>query len=257
MLVDVHCHLNDGRLIEEAPSIVADFEKDGIAAAVSASYDRESAEIGAELAALYEKVYATAGIHPHDARFACPSDYYRFAELLSRPKILAVGETGLDYFYDKSPRDIQGKVFREHLELARAVGKPVVLHIRDAYSDALKILEDARGCLKNGVLMHCYGGGADAVKDFSRFDCFYSFGGAITFNNGAENRAGLAAVPRDRLLLETDCPYMTPVPFRGKLNYPKYIALVAKKAAEILNISSEEIEELTLKNSGTFYGVKF
>ncbi|MDR3215929.1 MAG: TatD family hydrolase [Clostridiaceae bacterium] len=257
MLIDVHCHLNDPRLIDDAPSIVADFPKDGLLAVVNAAYDRESAQIGAELAARYDSVYATVGIHPHDAVFAVPEDYEVFAELLKRPKILAVGETGLDYFYDKSPRDIQRRVFREHLELARAAHKPVVLHIRDAYGDALDILKDARHCLEKGVLLHCYGGGAEAVKDFSRFDCFYSFGGAVTFNNGEANRASLAAVPRDRLLLETDCPYMTPVPFRGQLNYPKHVRLVALKVAEVLGISVEEVEELNKQNAEAFFKVRF
>jgi TatD DNase family protein len=257
MLIDTHCHLNDERLRHEVPNIVADFDKDGVLAVVNVAYDRDSAEIGAEFAELYGAVYATAGIHPHDARTAGQADYDRFTELLKRPKMLAVGEIGLDYFYDKSPRDVQKRVFREQLELARSVGKPVVLHVRDAYRDALEILDDARACLVNGVLMHCYGGGADAVKDFSAFDCYYSFGGAITFNNGAENRESLKAVPRERLLLETDCPYMTPVPFRGKLNYPKYVGLVAAKTAEILGISTAEVEELNRKNAEAFFKVKF
>ena len=144
---------------------------------------------------------------------------------------------------------MQKSAFAKQIELADEAELPIALHVRDAYEDTRKILFDMQKYIKNGLLLHCYSGSAEYVKIFDKLDAYYAFGGAITFKNAKHNLESLAVVPKDRLLLETDCPYMTPVPFRGKTNEPKYVSLVAQKAAQVLGVSEEEIADLTSKNA--------
>ncbi len=249
MLIDTHCHLNDEKLSDRAEQIVASFKDDGIESAVCVGYDMPSSELAVKQAERFDSLYAAIGIHPHDATSADYDAYERLATLSSSKKVVAIGEIGLDYHYDLSPHAIQKGAMSEQIELACTLGLPVVLHIRDAYEEARRTLSEMSAYLTSGVLLHCYSGSAEMVKQFDRFDCFYAFGGAITFKNAVHNLEALAAVPRDRLVLETDCPYMTPVPHRGEVNEPKYISLVADKAAEVLHLSREEIEEITTYNA--------
>jgi len=249
MLIDTHCHLNDEKLLPDVENIVAGFEVHGIESAICVGYDMPSSEKAYELAEKYDNVYAVIGIHPHDATTADYDKYERLATLSSSQKVVGIGEIGLDYHYDLSPRAIQKGAFREQIELADTLGLPVVLHIREAYEDAKQILFEARRYLNNGVLLHCYSGSKEFVKIFGELDAYFAFGGAITFNNAKHNIEALKAVPTDRLLLETDCPYMTPVPYRGQTNRPEYVNLVADKACEVLGIGREELENITTENA--------
>ncbi len=208
-----------------------------------------SSELAVTLANKYDKVYAAVGVHPHDADTLADDACQRLLELAKDGKVVGFGEIGLDYYYDLSEREVQKSAFAKQIELANQANLPVILHVRDAYEDTRKILFDMRNCVQNGLLLHCYSGSSEYVKIFDKLDAYYAFGGAITFKNAKHNLESLAVVPKDRLLLETDCPYMTPVPFRGKTNEPKYIALVAQKAAEVLGVSVEEIENITTKNA--------
>lgn len=249
MLIDTHCHLNDERLAIEAGKIIAEFPLHMIESAICVGYDMPSSEAAAKLAFEHENVYAAVGIHPHDASSANYDAYERLSTLSSSSKVVAIGEIGLDYHYDLSPREIQRGVFAEQLELADVLGLPVVLHIRDAYDDARRILFDNRKYLDNGLLLHCYSGSSEFVKIFGEFDAYFAFGGAITFTSAKHNLEALRAVPQDRLLLETDCPYMTPVPFRGKINRPEYICYVADKVAAELGIERAELDKITTANA--------
>ena len=163
-------------------------------------------------------------------------------------KALAIGEIGLDYFYDKSEREVQRDVFARQIDLADKVGLPIVLHIRDAYADAIDILSSRRDKLNRGVLLHCYSGSAEMIKQFNKFDCYYALGGAITFKNAKKDDV-ITSIPSDRLLVETDSPYMTPVPFRGQPNEPKYVNLVVDKIASVKGVDREIIEKLTYENT--------
>lgn len=249
MMIDTHCHLNDEKLLPEADRIAAKFQDEGIESAICVGYDMPSSEKAVELAGKYERVYAAIGIHPHDAVTADYDKYDRLAELSSNEKVVAIGEIGLDYHYDLSPRAIQQGAFREQIELAQTLGLPVVLHIRDAYEEARRILFEMSGYLTNGLLLHCYSGSAEMVREFSKLDAYYAFGGAITFKDARRNLEALRAVPKDRLAFETDCPYMTPAPFRGKVNEPKYISYVYDKAACELNMERAELEQLAAENA--------
>lgn len=249
MLIDTHCHLNDEKLLPDADKIIADFGAQGIESAICVGYDMKSSEVACELAEKYESVYAVIGIHPHDATTADYDKYERIATLSSSNKVVGIGEIGLDYHYDLSPRAIQKGAFREQIELADTLGLPIVLHVREAYEDAKQILFEMKRYLNNGVLLHCYSGSKEFVKIFGELDAYFAFGGAITFNNAKHNLEAMKAVPLDRLLLETDCPYMTPVPFRGKTNVPQYVNLVADKACEVLDLPREELERITTENA--------
>ena len=249
MLIDTHCHLNDEKLLPEVDDIISGFAEHGIESAICVGYDMPSSEKAAELADKYENLYAAIGIHPHDATTADYDKYERLATLSSSPKVVAIGEIGLDYHYDLSPRAIQKGAFREQIELADTLGLPIVLHVREAYEDAKQILFESRRYINNGLLLHCYSGSSEFVKIFGELDAYFAFGGAITFNNAKHNLEAMKTVPLDRLLFETDCPYMTPVPFRGKTNKPEYVNLVADKAAEVLGRDRAELEKITTENT--------
>lgn len=249
MLIDTHCHLNDERLFCDADAIVANFQSDGIESVICVGYDIPSSERAVSLARKFESVYAAVGVHPHDADTLCDEACQKILELARDEKTVAIGEIGLDYYYDLSERQVQQSAFKKQIELAAQAQLPVVLHVRDAYEDTRKILFDMKDYLQNGLLLHCYSGSCEYVKIFDKLDAYYAFGGAITFKNAKHNLESLAAVRKDRLLLETDCPYMTPVPFRGKTNEPKYVALVADKAAQVLGLSEEEVEQITTQNA--------
>lgn len=249
MIIDTHCHLNDEKLLPEADGIVSGFPSHGIESAICVGYDMPSSELAVELAEKHDNVYAAIGIHPHDATTADYDKYERLATLSSSKKVVAIGEIGLDYHYDLSPRAIQKGVFREQIELADTLGLPIILHIREAYEDARQILFESRSYLKNGLLLHCYSGSSEFVRIFGELDAYFAFGGAITFNNAKHNLEAMKAVPRDRLLLETDSPYMTPVPHRGKTNRPEYISYVAEKAAQVLEMNRAELERITTENA--------
>lgn len=250
MLTDSHCHLTDERIVPFAEEIISSMADDGLENLITVGYDKESSLGGLAVAESHDRVYCTLGVHPHDADKADEATYDLFRTLArTREKVVGIGEIGLDYYYDLSPREVQKKVFAEQLQLAYECCLPVCLHVRDAYGDALEVLKENERFLSYGVLLHCYSGSAEMVKEFLRFDAYFSFGGAITFKNAHRNLEALAAVPRDRLLLETDCPYMTPVPFRGQVNFPKYVAIVRDKVAATLGTSAEEIELITTKNT--------
>lgn len=249
MLIDTHCHLNDEKLLCNADGIVASFKDDGLESAICVGYDMPSSECAVSLAEKFEEIYAAVGVHPHDAGTLDDEACQRILELAKHKKVVAIGEIGLDYYYDLSEREVQKSAFAKQIELANQAELPIALHVRDAYEDTRKILFDMKGYIKNGLLLHCYSGSSEYVKIFDKLDAYYAFGGAITFKNAKHNLESLAVVPKGRLLLETDCPYMTPVPFRGKTNEPKYVSLVAQKAAQVLGMSVEEIKEITTQNA--------
>lgn len=249
MIIETHCHLNDERLLCDADRIVNNFASDNIECAICVGYDIPSSKCGVALADKYEKVYCAIGVHPHDATTLDDDAMQTLKELAKCDKVVAIGEIGLDYFYDLSPRELQKEAFKKQIILAHELGLPLILHVRDAYEDTRQILVEMKDYLTNGVLLHCYSGSSEMVKVFDKFDCYYAFGGAITFKNAKHNIEALGVVPKDRLLLETDCPYMTPVPYRGKTNEPKYISLVANKVAQVLEMPVEEVEQITTNNA--------
>ncbi len=252
-MIDSHAHITDDAFDDETRErIVSQMRADGLQAICEIGADRRSSERALALAERCDDVYCALGTHPHDSKDLTDADIAFYRRHASHPKVVAIGEIGLDYHYDLSARDVQRDAFARQLELADEVELPVCLHVREAIADALDLLQAYRNKLRRGVLLHCYTGSVESLRDFNRFDCYYALGGAVTFRN-ARKEDVIRAIPRDRLLIETDCPYMTPVPYRGQRNEPKYVRLVLDKIALTLGISPQETEALTVANTLRLY----
>lgn len=251
-MIDTHCHLDDEKLYLSASEIISKFGEHSIEKVINAGASLDGCKRSVELSNKYDKVYATVGIHPEEATYFTSEAKDFIIKSATNPKVVAVGEIGLDYYYEVVDRVVQQKVMAEQIEMAKSLKLPIVLHIRDAFKDALDILKDNANKLDYGVVLHCYSGSREMLREFDKFDVFYSFGGAITFKNYGKADV-IQAVRRDRIMLETDSPYLTPVPFRGKVNTPLNVTLVANKMAEMLSVSVDEIEKITTENAKTIY----
>lgn len=232
MWIDTHTHLTD----EDYPdpgAIVADFDRDGIEFAVTVGYDLPSSEAAVSLAERYDRVYAAVGVHPHDAESLDDRTAERILGLCRRPKVVALGEIGLDYHYDRSKSEVQKRAFERQLALAEQADLPVIFHAREATGDFNEILKRNAGRLRRGGVLHCYANGAELVKWYADLGLYFGFGGSTTFRNARGLLDAVRAVPDDRILTETDCPYLTPEPHRGETNFPKYVALAAQRCAEL------------------------
>lgn len=252
-MIDTHAHLNDDRLILDIEEIISSMQNDNLSNIITVGYDRKSSEDCYDLSKKYKDIYSVVGIHPHDAKTAKVEDYERFSMLSKDEKVVAIGEIGLDFYYDLSPRIVQEKVFLEQLELAHYLKIPAVIHLRDAFQVMYNLLKDNKNLLEYGAVLHCYSGSKEMLKEYLKLGLFVSFGGSITFKNALDKPDIVKSTPLDRFMLETDCPYLTPTPFRGKTNYPKYVNLVKEKVVEILNKDSAEIDEITTKNAKSFF----
>ena len=255
MLVDAHAHLDDPILSSRESEVVAAARAAGVGVIVNASSDLPSSEASVALANRHPEVYAVIGVHPHEAKTYSNEVEARLLSLAKEDKVVAFGEIGLDYHYDLSPREDQKAVLEREIRLADELKLPVVFHVREAYEDFNSIIERNKKHLNRGVLLHCYSGSAELAKYYSQnFDAYFSFGGVLTFAKHKD--VVLAVIPKERLLLETDCPYMTPVPFRGTPNEPKNIPLVADKMAELTGLDRVEVERITTENALRFYSIK-
>ena len=255
MYIDAHAHLDDPQLSSREEEIIESAKSAGVGVIVNASSDLPSSRSSVALAARRKEVYAVIGVHPHEAKTYTAEAEKELISLSKEKKVVAFGEIGLDYHYDLSPRETQKEILEREIAVAEALSLPVVFHVREAYEDFNAILERNKSRLKKGILLHCYGGSAELAKYYSKhFDAYFSFGGVLTFAKRKEEV--LAEIPAERLLLETDCPYMTPVPFRGTPNEPKHIPLVAAKMAELTGRTQEEIEKITTENALRFYSIK-
>lgn len=249
-MIDSHLHLDDEKLREKADEIINGLSAHNIEFVINNSCNYQSMLDSVALADKYENVYATVGMHPHESKDFDDKFRRSVIELAQNPKVVAVGEIGLDYYYDLSDRQTQKDVFAEQIEIADKLELPITLHIRDAYGDAWDILSAQKKYLNNGVLWHCYSGSAEFAKQAARQGHYFAFGGAITFKNANKAKV-LNAIPFDRILSETDSPYMAPVPLRGTINTPYNIALIVGKIAEIYGTdllqTERQIRENTLK----------
>ncbi|MCL2570085.1 MAG: TatD family hydrolase [Firmicutes bacterium] len=258
MLADSHAHLLDERLRGRIDEIVGSFKKDGLDFVVEVGAGIEESFQALELAKQYEAIYCTLGVHPHYACEYTGNKYENWVRsVLPHNKVVAIGECGLDFHYMLSPQDSQIDVFERQIKLSHEVGLPLVVHSREAAKETLDILKKYKEILTKGILVHCYSYGVDELQAFSReLDCYFAFGGAITYKKTEMMVEALKACPRDRLMLETDCPYLAPCPVRGTVNEPKNVNIIAEFVAKTLETSVDEVARITLENTKRFYKIK-
>lgn len=255
MLIDCHAHLDYGDLPDYRSEITQKIKEGNPNAVIDTAFDVKSSFRCATLADVDTNVFSAVGVHPEAADEWSDKTRDDIAALADKAKNVAIGEIGLDYHYDNNPpKDVQKKAFVEQIELAYEKKLPVVAHIRDAHGDAVQLLKENKQKLYYGLLVHCYSGSKELMVEYNRLDAYYSYGGVITFKNAKEKPAIVRNTPLDRILLETDCPYMTPVPFRGQVNFPSYVSYVADKVSEILGKTREEIENITTENALRLFG---
>ncbi len=255
MLIDTHAHLNAIQYQDDLEEVIARAQSEGVERIVVVGFDRETITRAIELADQYEFIYATVGWHPVDAIDMTDEDLAWIEGLCAHPKVVALGEMGLDYHWDKSPKDLQKEVFRKQIALAKKVKLPIIIHNREATADIIDILQEENASEVGGI-MHCFTGSIEVAKQCIDMNFYISFGGPVTFKNAKKPKEVAAEIPLDRLLIETDCPYLTPHPFRGKRNEPSYVKYVAEQIAELKGVSFEEIAQKTSDNAMRFFGIK-
>ncbi len=251
-LIDTHAHLYEPDYAKDFDTFAKEMQKNGIEAVVCVGCEIATSKRTLELAEKYPFIYAEVGFHPCDVGEITDADWEQMKTLIAHPKVVAVGEIGLDYYWDSVPRDIQKKWFKTQLEYAMQIDKPVVIHSRDATNDLLEILKEYRP--KKAVL-HCFSGSVETLKEIVKLGLSISMGGVVTFKNARKAVECIKAVPLDRLMLETDCPFLTPEPFRGKLNRPDYTIYTAQKIAELRGMDTQEIIDITNKNAKLMFNI--
>lgn len=251
VLVDTHCHLNDDRAFPEPAAAVEEALAAGVARMVCVGVDARSSEACLRIADEHQEVYAAVGWHPNHASDYSPSSLEEVRAMLAHPKAVALGECGLDYYRDHAAPDVQQRAFRDQLALAAELGKPVVLHCREAYGDLLSILEGIPGLR---LVFHCFSGSAEDLRRAVALGGWVGVDGPVTYRSAAALRALLATAPRERLLIETDAPWMAPEPHRGQRNKPAWLPLVNAGLASALAISEPACAELTTANAKAVFG---
>lgn len=249
MLTDSHAHLDDERFNEDREAVISSLIENGITTVINIGADIQSSRNSIELSEKYSFIYAAAGVHPSECSNMSEDDILELSKMLSHKKCVALGEIGLDFHYDFTPKDIQRKWFSRQLELAKELNKPVIIHDREAHAECF---EGVKTYGNKGVF-HCYSGSAEMAKELVKLGFYISFTGAVTFKNASKLLLAVEAVPLDRILIETDCPYMAPVPFRGHRNEPKYVRYVAEKIAEIKGETFDRIAKITAENTKALF----
>ena len=253
MLFDTHAHLDDRAFDCDREALISGLPEKGIALVMNPGCSLESSKNAVALAKKYPFLYAAVGSHPDAADEVDEAVLNEYRLLCREEKVKAIGEIGLDYHYEDIPREIQKKAFRMQMALAQEVGLPVIIHQREALADCLEILGDFPEV--KGVF-HCFSGSAQTVRELTAQGWYVGFTGVLTFKNARKALEAAQAVPKDRIVLETDCPYMAPEPYRGRRNDPGYLYRMAEVLGELLEITPEEAQELTLQNGKRLYGIQ-
>ncbi len=255
MLFDTHAHLNDARFDEDRDTIIQNCLSQNVGLILNIGCCLKSSRESIELAKKYPQIYATVGVHPHDAKELNEAELNNLRALAGEDKVCAIGEIGLDYYYDNSPRDVQRYWFERQLAFAVEANMPVVIHNRDAHKDCLDILRKF-DLSKNSGTLHCFSGSVEIAREILKMGLYISVGGALTFKNANRINDVVREVPLERLLIETDCPYLSPEPFRGKRNDPSKTIYVAQKIAEIKGMDVDDVVKQTMKNGCELFKIK-
>ena len=264
MLIDTHAHLDFSEFDADRQEVIARAQEAGVEIIVNAGAGLEASQAGVVLAQTYPQVYAAVGVHPHEAKTLNNVVLEELRALAQHPKVVAIGEIGLDYYRNYSPRPIQRQAFQQQLALARELGKPIIVHDREAHDDVMNMLRQwvrevhqpsAVGYQPVGV-MHCFSGDLAMAREVIEMGFYISIPGSVTFTNARRLPELVRALPLERLLIETDCPYLTPHPYRGKRNEPAYVSLVAEAIAQIRGIPLEQVARITTANARALFGLE-
>ena len=250
-IFDSHAHYDDARFSDDLPELLASLPAKGVVGVISCGVNTETAQFAAHLAATYDYIYAAAGFHPLNLEDVPENPTEILRELLKNPKTVAVGEIGLDYYYEKASRDAQLRLFEQQLQVANELSLPVIVHDREAHEDTLRLLKQYK---PRGVV-HCFSGSVEMAKEVLKLGMYIGLGGAVTFKNAVKPVEVAKIVPQDRLLVETDAPYMTPVPFRGKRCDSGHIAYTAARLSEIRGEDTQALLDYTAENARRLFGI--
>lgn len=254
MLFDSHAHINDLKLIDRVSEIIDNALENKVNKIICVGYDKESSLKAIVLSKEYDSVYAAIGVHPSEAK-EFDIDIQWIEKYIDDPKVVAIGEIGLDYYWDKTFKEEQKEVFTRQIELANKYKKPFIVHMRDATSDTYEIIRDTKDSSLSGV-MHCYSASKESMKQFVDLNMYISLAGPVTFKNAKVPKEVAKEVPIDRLLVETDCPYLSPTPFRGKVNEPKNVLYIAEEIANLRGMSFEDLSIQTYKNTCKLFNIE-
>jgi len=252
MYIDTHVHLNAEQYNDDLEEVINRALDAGVKQMVVIGFDRKTIERAIALAEQYEFIFAVVGWHPVDAIDCTEEDLNWIESLAKHEKVVAIGETGLDYYWDKSPKEVQQEIFRKQIQLAQRVNLPIVIHNRDATEDVIRILQEEHAERTGGV-MHCFGGSVETAKVCIEMNFMISLGGPVTFKNAKKPKEVAAEIPLEWLMIETDAPYLSPHPHRGKRNEPSLVPLVAEEIARLKDVPVEEIARVTSENAKRFF----
>lgn len=256
MLFDSHAHINDERFDEDRDEVIEHLRENSIDLVVNPGADMPSSRSAVELANKVDFIYSAVGVHPHDVETMTDKDLEELKNLAKEnEKVVAIGEIGLDYYYDLSPRELQKGWFIKQIELANELGLPFIVHDRDAHGDTFDIIKKYKAP-ETGCVLHCYSGSLELALEYIKMGCYISIPGTVTFKNNRKTVEVAENIPMEWMFIETDSPYLTPVPYRGKRNDPSKVRYVAEKVAELRGISYEEVCEITKENAKKFFNIK-
>lgn len=255
MIIDSHCHIYDKKLDEIREDILQNIDKNNQICICNADCV-ETSQLCLSLAQSNKNIYATVGFHPHEAENCNEENLKEIEELAKNNKVVAIGEIGLDYYYDFSPREKQKEVLKKQIVLANNLNLPCVFHVREATEDFLNILKEMKDYFSCSAVIHSFSGSVEVAKILIDYGFYLGINGIVTFKNANKILDVVAAVPLEKMLIETDCPYLTPVPHRGKPNRPEYVEYIAEKIAEIKKITKEEVIEVTTQNALKLFNIK-
>lgn len=250
---DSHVHLVLEQFDNDRDKVIQEALSSGITHIVQSCDNLNEVKKNLTLTKNYENLYSSVGIHPHEAKTWNDMSAITIKQYTKEKKVIAIGETGLDFYYNYSPKDTQIKVFREQIKIAKEVLLPLIIHTRDAFKEAIEILKKEKA---DCGVFHCFTGDLESTKEILKLGFYISFSGILTFKNAAYLREAAKEIPLEKTLIETDCPFLAPVPFRGKRNEPKFVRYVAEELARIHNSSTEEIGEVTSENAKRLFGIQ-
>ena len=252
--IDSHSHLILEAFDNDRDCVIQQAFSNGITHIVQSCDNLDEIERNLVLTKQYANLYSSVGIHPHEAKLWSNSSYDTILKYTKEEKVVAIGETGLDFYYNYSPKDIQIKVFREQIKIANEVFLPLIIHTRDAFKETIQILKEEKP--KYGGVFHCYTGDLETAKEALKLGFYISWSGILTFKKASDLREVAKNIPLQNTLIETDCPFLTPIPHRGERNEPKYVKYVAEELAKIHNVSIEELGKITSENTKRLFGIR-